>query len=314
MATKKAVSSKKTTAKKPSATTKTTVRTLNTKTAAASKPTAKPSRPAVAASAAKRGSSAIPSNIVSVVFAELVGTFALTLVFMTSLQETAYLFIGLTVAAVALVVGVISGAHLNPAITFGFWAMRRLKSVLLPFYWGAQFLGAMLAVIVLNLITNGALRLDFGHFTSFNWSIFGVELVGAALLMFIAAAAVARQVTNAGRAVGLGLAFAVALAGSGALYSKVYKSEVASYQQSAATSTSREPEIPHAVYVGGPVLNPAVSLAVTEKTKGELMSGTADKDDKQYSRLTLELIVGTLVGAALGGNLFLLINGRRTQD
>lgn len=231
---------------------------------------------------------------------------------MTALQETAYLFAGLAFGAVAMAVGVISGAHINPAITFGFWAMRRLKTILLPFYWGAQFLGAMLAVIVLNLITNGSLKLDFGHFTSFNWSIFGIELLGAALLMFFVAAAVARQTTNAGRAIGFGLALAVALAGSAALYNKVYKSDVAVYQSNAASGSSdKEPAIPHSIYVGGPVLNPAASLALTERTKGELTSGAIGPDDKQYSRLTLEVIFGTLVGAALGGNLYLLLGSRQ---
>lgn len=307
MATKKAASTKKAPVKKSAAATKTTVRTVSSKTPATPRLTVKPASDAVIE---QETNTRLPSNIVNIVFAELIGTFVLTLVAMLALKETGILFVGLAFGAIALAIGVISGSHINPAVTFGFWAMRRLKTILLPFYWGAQFLGAMLAVIVLNLITNGSLKLDFGHFTSFNWSIFGIELVGAALLMFFVAAAVARQLTNAGRAAGIGIALTVALAGATALYTKVYNADVAAYQTSASTA-EKEPEIPHSIYVGGPVLNPAVSLAVTEKTKGELMSGAASKDDAQYSRLTLELIIGTLVGAALGGNLYLLIAGRQ---
>ena len=68
--------------------------------------------------------------------------------------------------------------------------------------------------------------------------------------------------------------------------------------------------IPHAMNVKGATLNPAVALADTEKTTSELTTGQSNKDDTRYSRLSFEVILGTLVGAAVGGNLYLLLGSR----
>lgn len=325
MATNKAASQKKATAKKPAAAakTKTTVRTLSAKDAARPSRTVDTkksvvTKPVVADPVVReRQESVLPNNIINIVLAELFGTFILTLVAMLTFKETGLLYVGLAFTAIGLAVGVVSGAHVNPAVTFGLWAMRRLKTVLVPFYWGAQFLGAMLAVVVINMLTNGGLKLDLSHFGTFNWSIFGIELIGTLVFLFILAAVRARELTNTGRAFGAGLALLIGLATATAVYSRVYTTDVAKYQSSASASgasATKEPEIPHSIYVGGPLLNPAVSVAVTEKTKGELMSGATTKDDKQYSRFSLELIVGTLLGAALGGNLYLLVAGRNKRD
>ncbi len=52
---------------------------------------------------------------------------------------------GLIVLAMIYTVGDISGAHLNPAVTFGFWAARRLPGRDVLPYAGSQFMGALLA-------------------------------------------------------------------------------------------------------------------------------------------------------------------------
>ena len=161
MATKKAASTKKATAKKPAAA-KTTVRTIRADAKPAS---VKP----VTAGASTSGSKVqLPSNIINIVLAELFGTFILTMVALATFQDAGALYVGLAVAVIVVAVGAISGAHVNPAVTFGLWAARKLKTVLVPFYWGAQFLGAMLAVIVMNLLTGGltsggSYNLNFDH-------------------------------------------------------------------------------------------------------------------------------------------------------
>ena len=316
MATKKAASTKKTTAKKPApVASKTTVRTIsaNDKPAKVTKPVlpvkpfgAKPT--AAKPVSAERKSQTLPNNIVNIVFAELFGTFAVTLVALLASKETGSLYVGLMFAVLTMAVAAVSGAHFNPAITFAKWTMRQLKSVLLPFYWGAQFLGAMLAVIVLNWLTNNALQLDFSHLTSMNWPLFGVELVGTMVLMFGWAAANNRRTLDSwGHALGAGFAVTAGLAVAASLIATVQSA----VDTSAITSIDK---VPHELRVKGPALNPAVALAATEQSDSSFTGSRGDANEKQISRLSLEVVLGTLIGAALGGNLYLLIAGSRRDQ
>lgn len=305
MATKKATSAKKkTTVTKPAgAARKTTVRSFRAEEAAVSKP-------AVAAVSEKsvrnKDASRLPDNIVAIVFGELLGTFVLTLVALLTLKEAYALYIGVAITVLTLGVGAISGGHFNPAVTFAKWTMRQLKPVLLPFYWGAQFLGAMLAVIVLNWITGNALHLDFSHLWNMDWAIFGVELVATAVLMFGFAAATNSKSTETSpfaRSLSVGFAVVAGLVVGASLLASVQSS----IDTSKITSLTA---IPHQLRVKGVSANPAVALAQTEQGDSSY-SGTFNKDEKQISRFSLEVLFGTLVGAALGGNLYLLLAGRK---
>lgn len=59
---------------------------------------------------------------------------------------------GLIVMVMISNFGDISGAHLNPAVTIGFWAARRLAARELPGYILSQLIGALLASGVLRLL------------------------------------------------------------------------------------------------------------------------------------------------------------------
>jgi aquaporin NIP len=59
---------------------------------------------------------------------------------------------GLIVLAMIYTVGDISGAHLNPAVTVGFWAARRLPSRDVLPYIGSQMAGALLASGLLRFL------------------------------------------------------------------------------------------------------------------------------------------------------------------
>ena len=296
MATKKAASTKKTTAKKPVAA-KTTVRTVRAD--------AKPANTSVVRT---RKESLLPNNIVNVVFAELVGTFVLTLVAMLTFKETSALYAGLTFGVLALAVSAVSGAHFNPAVTFGLWTMRRLRTLLVPFYWGAQFLGAMLAVIVINWMTGGFLKLNFEHIWSLDWAVLAAELVATAVFMFGYAAATHRvSLTGASRAAGYGLALVVGLVAGGSLLATAQ----GSYDTSKWASVN---DIQHGYRVKAVSANPAVALATTEATDSSFTGQRGDNKEKMFSRFTSEVVLGTLLGAALGGNLYLLVAGARHND
>jgi aquaporin Z len=96
-------------------------------------------------------------------FAELIGTFALVFCGTGAIiinQETngvithagVALTFGLVVAAMIYALGNISGAHLNPAVTVGFWIAKKFPSNEILPYVIAQLLGAFLASGILKIL------------------------------------------------------------------------------------------------------------------------------------------------------------------
>ncbi|HVU26930.1 MAG TPA: aquaporin [Verrucomicrobiae bacterium] len=95
--------------------------------------------------------------------AEILGTFALVFagtgaVVIDSISGGAIshvgvaLTFGLIVLAMIYTVGDISGAHLNPVVTLGFWAARRMSGrEVLPYIF-SQFVGAILASALLKFL------------------------------------------------------------------------------------------------------------------------------------------------------------------
>ena len=63
---------------------------------------------------------------------------------------------GLVVQAMVYAVGDTSGAHINPAVTIGFWAAGRFPGLSVPGYILAQCVGALLAIGVLEAIFPGS--------------------------------------------------------------------------------------------------------------------------------------------------------------
>ncbi len=111
---------------------------------------------------------------------------------------------GLTVAAMVYATGHISGAHMNPAVTFAFAIARHFPLRLLPLYWAAQLLGATAASAALLALfgkvgTMGATLPSGGAGQSL-----ALEVVLSFILMFVIMA-VATDV----RAVGQGAAIAI---------------------------------------------------------------------------------------------------------
>ena len=128
--------------------------------------------------------------------AELVGTFALVFagtgaVVTNDVSGGAVthvgiaLTFGLIVLAMIYAVGDVSGAHLNPAVTLGFFAARRFEGRRVAPYVASQCAGALLASLALRLMfptnaTLGATRPAGGALQSF-----ALEAVLTFLLMFV---------------------------------------------------------------------------------------------------------------------------------
>jgi aquaporin Z len=106
-------------------------------------------------------------------FAELLGTFVLvfggcgTAIF----AGRAFGFLGvsiafgLTVVAMAYGIGHISGAHLNPAVSFGVWANGRMTFKEMLVYWVAQIIGAICAAALIFAIVKCG-NIEAGNFAA----------------------------------------------------------------------------------------------------------------------------------------------------
>lgn len=252
-------------------------------------------------------------NYPAIIFAEVLGTFVLTLVALASLKDLSYLYMGITLAVLVLGFGAISGAHLNPAVTFGLWSIRKLKTTLLPVYFIAQFVGAILAILLIGLITGTKYPLDFGHFWNISWPLLSIELAGAALLVFgILNAINSDKLGDTGKAFGVGLSLSVALLMSFSLLSYVREADIKNYQAKMSESSSQQSEaesneIPATLRISGATLNPAIALVSTELTDEQVLGTYSEEKTALYSRLNIGVILGTLAGAALGANLYLAL-------
>jgi aquaporin NIP len=111
---------------------------------------------------------------------------------------------GLVITAMIYALGHISGAHLNPAVTFAFTVSRHFPWPKAFAYWGAQFAGALAAALILraslgNIAHVGATLPSGSQAQSFLW-----ELVMSAFLMLVVMA-----VATDTRAVGEAAAIAI---------------------------------------------------------------------------------------------------------
>lgn len=126
---------------------------------------------------------------------------------------------GLTVVTIAYALGHISGAHLNPAVTFGFLASGRFKASELVPYLVAQILGGIAGAGILYLIASGKAGFDlsggfaangYGTHSPGGYSLqaaFVTEFVMTFLFLIIILGATDVKASKgfAGLAIGLGL-------------------------------------------------------------------------------------------------------------
>jgi MIP family channel proteins len=92
---------------------------------------------------------------------------------------------GLIVLAMIYTLGDISGAHINPAVTIGFWAARRFDAGNVLRYVGSQCAGALVASITLRLLFPTDLMLGATTPAGSSIQSFILELILTALLMFV---------------------------------------------------------------------------------------------------------------------------------
>ncbi|MBR5621081.1 aquaporin [Candidatus Saccharibacteria bacterium] len=209
--------SKKSTSRK---TTKSSTKTASTKPkAAAAKSTAKPvakpvEKPAVVP--AEPQTSANPfkgfferkfdasENILTIfkspriygaILGEVIGTMLLTLIFLTlGVYQPLYILFG--VIAVSAAVFAFSGANLNPIVTVGMMATRRMSAIRGVVYMLSQVLGAWLAFLLASAFVNNAGDAALAELPKMSevapesfWMVTMLEFVGSIILAFFYARA-----------------------------------------------------------------------------------------------------------------------------
>jgi aquaporin Z len=92
---------------------------------------------------------------------------------------------GLVVAAMIYAVGDVSGAHFNPAVTFGFWLARKLPAREVAPYVASQLAGAFAASLALRLLFASHETLGATLPAGSELQSFALEVVITFFLMFV---------------------------------------------------------------------------------------------------------------------------------
>ncbi|MGE5312738.1 MAG: aquaporin [Acidobacteriota bacterium] len=262
----------------------------------------------------------LPENLPGVILAELFGTFVLTVVALAA-SSFNVLYAGLVVMVMVLAVGAVSQAHFNPAISFGLWTARRINWATMLVYIGSQLFGALLALTLTILLSGMSFGIDFSQFFAIDWTILAIELVTTAIFAFGVAAVTSRSdLTNGAKALGAGMALTIALVAGGVLLSYPQTSAMNTYQsnmQNASATGESTTKAPRVLLVDGVLANPAVALASVEMTEQQMqmrMQGYNMPAEKTApTRFSAEVLLGTLAGATLGANLFVLMSYKRRE-
>ena len=134
-------------------------------------------------------------RIYGAIIGEVVGTMLLTLILLTlGVYQPLYIMFG--VIAISAAVFAFSGANLNPIVTLGMMASRRMSVIRGIIYLLSQVLGAWFAYLLASAFINGAGSGALAELPTMSevapeqfWLITMLELVGAIILAFFYARA-----------------------------------------------------------------------------------------------------------------------------
>lgn len=225
--------------------------------------------------------------------AELLGTFALTFVDAGgSVISTLYpeqvspearaLATGLLVMAMIFSLGNVSGAHINPAVTFSFALRRVFPWREVPLYWTAQIGGAVLAALLL-LATFGPVK-DMGankpHFDLFS-SLIMESTLSCLLILVILSTSTRLKVVGPNAAIPVGATVALA-----ALFARPISEAVMNPARALGPALVSGKMDQVWIYIIGPLAGGAVAVFLTWLVHGrqnpaEIQAAQGDKHERQ---------------------------------
>ena len=160
--------------------------------------------------------------LIGKLIAEFIGAFIFTAAFIQ--MQGNPLFVGFALIGIVLIVGSVSGAHLNPIITIGAWFTRKIDWVHALGYIVVQLLGAAVAYSVLNAFINAndtATQMAMGPAPSLfhaaeivknkEWYLFFTELLGSTILALGIATTIRKKNNKTVAAFSAGFAIIIAL-------------------------------------------------------------------------------------------------------
>ncbi len=143
------------------------------------------------------------------VSAELLGTFVLSLSVGLSIIHPGSVptpvIAGLTLLLLVYVIGPVSGCHLNPAVTIGFWSVKKLDVTQAVQYVVAQFVGALAAMAVLVSVNGSMLSMN----AAATPGVWIAEALGAFILVLGIAGVVYGKVPGEASGITIGMALLV---------------------------------------------------------------------------------------------------------
>lgn len=154
---------------------------------------------------------------IAALVAEFVGTAVLASAVLAMAGRTSFPFFaaviaGSVMALMVMVIGPISGAHINPALTIGLWTLRKIQTTQAIVYVAAQMLGGVAAWQLSEFLLDQPLRNTATG--GIDWRILVAEAVGAFVFGLAVAAAVSRAYDTSKMAVtaGIGLTAGIVVA------------------------------------------------------------------------------------------------------
>lgn len=124
--------------------------------------------------------------------AEFIGTFGFVYAILASMNGSfgslsTPAVAALTLAVAVMTIGLVSGAHVNPAVTIGAWSVKKIDKPNALAYILAQFSGALAAWVVISLFFSD----DIAQFATADntMPVFWAEFIGTAFFGFGIAAA-----------------------------------------------------------------------------------------------------------------------------
>jgi aquaporin Z len=140
---------------------------------------------------------------------ELAGSFVFMSVIALAGGPLAPLAIGLALAAMVYMGGHVSGAHYNPAVSFGLFLRRVIDAPTMLAYWAAQLIAAILAFTFANLISGHTPGIHPG--TGVSWAAaLSAEVVFTGALVTVVLNVAATRATAGNSFYGLAIGFTVA--------------------------------------------------------------------------------------------------------
>ncbi|OGL24860.1 hypothetical protein A3A68_00280 [Candidatus Saccharibacteria bacterium RIFCSPLOWO2_01_FULL_48_13] len=127
--------------------------------------------------------------------AEFLGTALLVMVALVMSETTGVSYfiatsLALALGVIVLFFGPVSGAHVNPAITFGLWTARKMGTLRAASYVIAQLLGGLAAWQLYEYLVDKSLP---AKTVTFSTPVLVAEIIGTAVLAMGVTAAVVRK-------------------------------------------------------------------------------------------------------------------------